>query len=178
MSTPGPEDEQRGGDDIPAAPSDPELFDPGPHHEPVYAPTPVNVSCGLWGVAGVLLIAGFVMTLLEQDRIVADLMARGGDEDLSAERVAGGVSMVVWGLLIGAVAYAVLFGLFAYKAREGTRSARTVLTVLTAVLVLAQFTLFPNTITVSATVVAALALVLMYLPSVAHHFPRIPKSLS
>lgn len=178
MSTPGADDEQRGSDDSPLTPGGAGPHsDPGPHHEPVHAPSPVNVSCVLWGVAGVLLVAGFVVTLLSQDRIVADFMAQGGDEELSAARLAEGVSTAVWGLLIGAVAYVGLIGLFVYKAREGTRSARSVLTVLTVVLVVAQFALFPNTVTVLATMVAVVALVLMYLPSVADHFPRVPKSL-
>lgn len=179
MSIPGADDEQRDSDGSSPSPGDSgPYYDPGPHHEAVHAPTPVNVSCGLWGLAGVLLIVGFVLNLLSQDRIVADVMAQGGNEELSGERVAEGVSTAVWGLFIAAVAYAGLLGLFAYKAREGTRSARSVLTALTAVLVLAQFALFPNTVTVLATVVAAAALVLMYLPSVAAHFPRVPKSLS
>lgn len=152
--------------------------DPGPHHEPVYAPTPVNVSCGLWGVASVFLIAGFALTVVRQDRIVADFAARDTAAAVSTEQLADGVTTAVWGLLIGAVAYAGLLALFAYKAREGTRSARSVLTVLTVALLLAQFVLFPNTLTVLACGVAVVALVLLYLPSVALHFPRIPKSLS
>jgi len=176
MSIPGADDDEGTGPTVPEGLSWTPA-DPGPHHEPVHAPTPVNVSCGLWGVAGVLLIGGFVLTVSHQDRIVADFMASAGEQDISRAQLADGISTAVWGLLIGAVAYAGLLGLFAYKAREGTRSARSVLTGLTVVLVLSQFVLFPNTVTVMACVVAVVAVVLLYLPSVATHFPRVPKAL-
>src|SRR5699024_9331838 len=124
-----------------------------------------------WGVAGVLLIGGFVLTGLQQDRIVADFMASSGEQDISRAQLADGISTAVWGLLIGAIAYAGLLGLFAYKAREGTRSARSVLTGLTVVLVLAQFGLFPNAVTVLAFLVSVVAFVFLYLTRVASHLP-------
>lgn len=146
-------------------------------NEPVHAPTLVNVSCGLWGSAAVLLIAGFVVTLLSKEQITAELLSRAGVSGLPREQVVEGTENLLWLLLVGAVAYAGLMGLFAYKAREGTRSARNVLSVLAILLLATQFLLFPNVVTVIAAVVAVAALVLMYLPQVAHHYPRVPRSL-
>lgn len=151
---------------------------PGRHDdEPVQAPTVVNVSCGLWGASAVLLIVGFVITLLSKEQIVADLVARAGMDQLPHEQVVEGTETLLWVLLVGAIAYAGLMGLFAYKAREGTRSARSVLAVLTVLLLVTQFVLFPNVVTVASGLLAVAALVLMCLPQVAHHYPRVPKSL-
>lgn len=172
MSTPGADDEQRRVEGF--SPS-PRL--PGEAPEPVRAPTPVNVSCGLWAAAAVLLVAGAVLTLLSKDQVIAEFVGRAQRGDVPAEQIAAGATTLLWVLLIGAITYAGLIGLFAYKAREGTRSARSVLTGLGAVLVLGQFVLFPNVLTVAAALAAVAALVLMYLPSVAEHYPRVPKSL-
>lgn len=172
MSTPGADDEQRRADGYSPAPRP-----LGEQHEPVYAPTAVNVAAGLWAAAAVLLIAGAVLTLLNKEQIVAEFVGRAQGRRIPAEQIADGAGMALWVLLIGAIAYAGLIGLFAYKAREGTRSARSVLTGLAAVLVLGQFVLFPNILTVAAALAAVAALVLMYLPSVAEHYPRVPKSL-
>lgn len=143
----------------------------------VVAPKPVNVSFGLWLCAGVLLIAGFVVTLAGKDQIIADLVAENTTETITADKIASGTTTALWVLLVGAITYAVLMALFAYKAREGTRSARTVLTVLTAILVIAQLALFPNLVTLASSLVALAAMVLLYLPSVAGYFPRLPRSV-
>ena len=172
MSTPGADDDQRRAEGY--SPS-PRL--PGERHEPVHAPAAVNVACGLWAAAAVLLIAGAVLTLLNKEQIVAEFVGRAQSRRIPAEEIAEGATTALWGLLIGAIAYAGLIGLFAYKAREGTRSARSVLAGLGAVLILGQFVLFPNILTVASALAAVAALVLMYLPSVAEHYPRLPKSL-
>lgn len=168
MSTSGADDERW------RAPS-PRL--PGQAPEPVDAPRVVNISCALWAVAAVLLVLGFGLTLLDKDAVVAELVASAESEQVTASAISEGTETALWVLFVGAIAYAGLIGLFAYKAREGTRSARTVLTVLAGLLVATQFVLFPNWVTVLSAVVAAAALLLMYLPSVAEHYPKVPKSL-
>lgn len=172
MSTPGADDERRRADGFP-----PEPRPPGSGPKPVRAPMIVNVSCGLWAVTAILIIFGFVVTLLSKDQIVTQLVQQVDGGRKARETISEGTTSLLWMLFVAAVAFAGLIGLFAYKAREGTRSARSVLTVLTGIMIVTQFVLFPNIVTIMACLVALAALVLMYLPSVAGHYPRIPKTL-
>lgn len=140
-------------------------------------PTPVKVSFVLWILSGLVLMAGFGFTLTARQEIVDTLIDMNTDPRVTDEQIASGTTSLLWVLFIGAVVFAALFALFAYKAREGTRSARTVLTVLAAIVLIFQMILFSNLITLAAAFLAIVATVLMYLPSVAHYFPKVSKSL-
>jgi hypothetical protein len=150
----------------------------GEGREGVTPPTPVNVSFGLWIGSGLVFVVGFAITLLNRQQIIDRLVAQDGDERITAEQIATGTTVALWVLLIGSIVFAILFGLFAYKAREGTRSARTVLTVLAVVSVLLTLWMFPNIVTFFALLLAFVALLLMYLPSVSDYFPKPPKRSS
>jgi hypothetical protein len=153
---------------------------PGQAAPVVNPPMPVKVSFWLWIAAGVVVIVGQAYTLLIKDQLVAELVKqnqRGTGQKVAPDQIASGTNTLVWLLLIGAVVFAVLLGLFAWKAREGTRSARSVLTGLAIVCVLFQIVIFYNFFTLIAAFVLLIALVLMYLPSVANYFPKVGKKL-
>ena len=67
--------------------------------------------------------------------------------------------------------------LFAYKAREGTRSARTVLTGLAVLSVLFQLLFLQGLFADVSALLLVIALVLLYLPRVAEYFPKVGKKL-
>ncbi|PXY37781.1 hypothetical protein [Prauserella flavalba] len=149
----------------------------GSEREPVNPPTPVKVSFVLWVVSGLVLIAGFGLTLTAKQDIVDRLVEMNNDPRITDEQLASGATSLLWTLFVGAIVFAVLFALFAYKAREGTRSARTILTVLAAVSLIFQMVLFSNIITLASALVSIVAVAIMYLPSVQDYFPKVPKSL-
>lgn len=152
-------------------------------------PGPVQLSFWLWVAAAALLVVGFVLMVGNQAEIIESLLdsyerARlAGDpvterSGVTPENIATGVPGLLWLLAAGAVMIAGLIVLFAYKAREGTRSARSVLIALT--LAVAAFAIgmpgeFVNFFHVIALGVAAVAIVLLFLPSVAAFFPRLPR---
>ncbi|MDT8909903.1 hypothetical protein NYF13_03110 [Amycolatopsis sp. PS_44_ISF1] len=153
---------------------------PGQSAPVVDPPKPVKVSFWLWIAAGVVVIVGQAYTLLIKDQLITELIKQnqqGTGAKVAPEQIASGTTTLVWLLLIGAVVFAVLLGLFAWKAREGTRSARSVLTGLAIVCVLFQIVIFYNFFTLIAAFVLLIALVLMYLPSVAEYFPKVGKKL-
>ncbi|WUV60381.1 hypothetical protein OG371_18275 [Amycolatopsis sp. NBC_01480] len=153
---------------------------PGQSAPVVNPPTPVKVSFWLWIAAGVVVIIGQAYTLLIKDQLITELVKQnqqGTGQKVAPDQIASGTNTLVWLLLIGAVVFAVLLGLFAWKAREGTRSARSVLTGLAIVCVLFQIVIFYNFFTLIAAFVLLIALVLMYLPSVASYFPKVGKKL-
>ncbi|WP_116041696.1 hypothetical protein [Amycolatopsis palatopharyngis] len=174
MTTPDESDDQRRADGLPPAPRM-----PGDAPRVVDPPKLVNVSFGLWIASGVAMVLGYVVTLVNKDEIVAQLLEISGNNEISEEQLASGTTSFLWAALVGAIAFAVMFALFAYKAREGTRSARTVLTVLAVITMLFQLLLFGHRLFGSlSALLAAIAVVLLYLPSVTGYFPKIPKSLS
>ncbi|WP_134712400.1 hypothetical protein [Saccharomonospora xinjiangensis] len=139
----------------------------------VRPPKPVSVAFWLYVLAGLVLIAAFGYTLTQQETVAQALIDLNTTENLDEEQIRTGVSTLLWTLFVGAVVFAVLFALFGWKAREGARSARTILTVLAAITLLLQVLLFPTSVPMlAASFLAVVATALLYLPSVTGYFPR------
>ncbi|MEV7091913.1 hypothetical protein AB0M80_03645 [Amycolatopsis sp. NPDC051045] len=147
---------------------------PGESAPKVAPPRLVQVSFWLWLVGGVVLIGGQVLALDLKQQLIDQLITqnREAGRQVDPAAVAGGTTTLLWLLLVGAVVFALLIALFAYKAREGTRSARTVLTGLAIACVLFQFALFSSLPSLIAVLLFVVALVPMYLPSVSGYFPK------
>jgi hypothetical protein len=150
---------------------------PGESAPKAAPPGPVQASFWLWLIGGVVLIGGQVLTLALKQQLIDQLIKqnREAGRQVDPAAVAGGTTTFVWLLFVGAVVFALLIALFAYKAREGTRSARTVLTGLAIACVLFQFAFFSNLPSLLAVLVFVIALVLLYLPSVSGYFPKAGK---
>ncbi|OQO90963.1 hypothetical protein [Saccharomonospora piscinae] len=161
-------DEQRRAKGLPPEPSM-----PGAARDRGRPPTPVSVSFWLYVLAGLVLVAAFGFTLTQQEDVSEALIDLNTTDGLDEEQIRSGVTTLLWTLFVGAVAFAVMFALFGWKAREGTRSARTTLTVLAVITLLLQVLLFPTSLPMlAASFLAVVATALLYLPSVAHYFPR------
>lgn len=118
------------------------------------------------------MVACYVVPVVFRQRIIEQNIK--ATPQYPAEQVASGTTTFLVVVLIGAVSFAILYVLFAYKARQGTRSARTVLTVFFAIALVFQFTLglFQLVLALLAMLVALIALILMYLPGVRPYFPK------
>lgn len=147
---------------------------PGEFSRKASPPAFVQVSFWLWLAGGVVLIGGQVLTLFLKQQLIDQLAKqnREAGKQVDAAQLASGTTTLIWVLLVGAVVFALLIALFAYKAREGTRSARTVLIWLGVACVLFQFALFSNLPSVIAALLFVIAGVFMYLPGTAHYFPK------
>ncbi|WP_103351874.1 hypothetical protein [Amycolatopsis sp. CA-128772] len=152
---------------------------PGAKAAKAKPPRPVTVSFWLWLAGGVLLILGYVQLMAGKSAVIDRYVKGTTNPKISPQMIADGVTAMLWYLLVGSAVFTLLFLLFAYKAREGTRSARTVLTVLPIVMVLLIFTFAPvlTYLTLVAVLLFVIALVLLYLPSVAGYFPKVGKKL-
>ncbi|GAA5104315.1 hypothetical protein [Haloechinothrix salitolerans] len=152
-------------------------------------PQLVRISVLLWVLSAVVMVAGFVLMLANQRAITEELLdayetaRRAGEsianrEGITDSDIEAGVPGLLWLLFAGSVMIAGLIGLFAYRAREGTRSARTALALLTLVLlafVVGMPSAFVNPLHVVALVLAAVAAVLLFLPNVSGYFPPLPR---
>ncbi|ETA66512.1 hypothetical protein [Haloechinothrix halophila] len=151
-------------------------------------PQLVRISVLLWLLAAGVMVAGFVLMLANQRAITEELLdayqtaQRAGESianrGISDSEVAAGVPGLLWLLLVGSLMIAGLIGLFAYRVREGTRSARTALLLLAALLlvfVVGMPSAFVNPLHVIALGLAVIAAVLLFLPNVSGYFPPLPK---
>ncbi|OLT48772.1 hypothetical protein BJF85_11680 [Saccharomonospora sp. CUA-673] len=167
MSEADESDDQRRARGLPPEPRRP--GDPEPE-----APKPVHVAYWLLVAAAVVLTLAFVVDLLNREAFTAALIERNTEDGIADEQIAAGVESMLWSLIVGAAAVGALLVLFGWKARQGTRSARTVVTVL--VVLMALFSLLGGGYLVIVAVLLALAgSALMYLPSVDHYFPKVLK---
>lgn len=170
MSEADESDDQRRARGLPPAPQLPGEPDP----ERPEPPKQVNTGFGLIVAASVVLVLAFVLQLLDKDALTEQLIPQNTDQNITNAQIAAGVESMLWALVVGAIAVGGLMVLFAWKARQGTRSARTVVTVL--VVVIALFSLLGGGYVVIVAVLLALCgAALMYLPSVDPYFPRVVK---
>ncbi|TVT48822.1 hypothetical protein FNH05_17540 [Amycolatopsis rhizosphaerae] len=147
--------------------------------EPVAPPTPVRISFVLWVVSGVLLIVNYVLVLLYRQRIVDEYLKTNKDPRVNRDNLTHGVTIAMTLALIAAVCVTALLLLFAWKARQGTRSARTVVTALYVAVVVVQLLtgLLSSLFTELSALLGFIALLLMYLPKVSGYFPKVGRTL-
>jgi hypothetical protein len=161
-------DDERRAKGLPPAP-----MLPGDEPASIDPPKPVQVSFWLWVASGVVFVIGYAIIFLARDRIIDQLIKASTNKAVNADQIRSGTTVLLAVLLVGAISFAALYVLFAYKARQGTRSARTVLTVLMAITLVFQLVLqFASLVTLIGTLIGLVALVLMYLPKVAPYFPK------
>lgn len=151
---------------------------PGQTPEPAAPPTPVRISFVLWVVSGVLLVVNYALVLLYRQRIVDEYLKTNKDPRVNRENLTHGVTIAMMLALIAAVCFAALLILFAWKARQGTRSARTVATALYVVAVLVQLVtgLLWSWPTLLSALLGFIALLLMHLPGMGGYFPKVGRS--
>lgn len=172
MTAPDESDNERPAEGLPPAPGLP-VDETAPAGPP---PAPVRVSFWLWIAFAVVFVAGYLVMFLGRKVIIDAIVKSNTNTAVTPAQIANSITGVLVGLLVGAVCLAVLFVLFAYKAQQGTRSARTVLTFLIAAVLLFQLVFpFKGTITLLATLIGLVALALMYLPKTTGYFPKVSR---
>ncbi|MCU1684872.1 MAG: hypothetical protein JWQ81_5611 [Amycolatopsis sp.] len=174
--------EEQTDDERRAAGLSPATSSPGQRAPKFVGPRAVNVSFWLWVVGVVVLVLSQAFLLLIKGQVVDIYVKQNQDPKITREQWESAISVLLWVVLIGAVVFGALIALFAYKMREGTRSARTVVTVLAIVTTLFYFILFyinfpTNIFSVFAILLFVIAVVLLYLPSVQPYFPKVGRKL-
>lgn len=142
-----------------------------------FAPTPVKISFWLWVAGTAVLILSQGYYLLIQKQVIDSYVARSTDVKITRAQWEASVPVLLWVVFIAAVVFGALMVLFAYKAREGTRSARSVVTVLAILTTLFYALFFVTPYAILAVLLFLIALLLMYLPSVQAYFPKVGRKL-
>ncbi|MET9264850.1 hypothetical protein [Amycolatopsis sp. NPDC004079] len=152
---------------------------PGQNAPKAQPPTPVHAAFVLAILAALVVVAGQVLTvLLKQqlvDRAVEQVQKSGQKVDVA--QVQANANTLVWAMLIGALCFGALLVLFAWKAREGTRSARSIVTLLAVLGIVFELGVIRSIFSIVASLALIVMLILLYLPKVADYFPKVGKNL-
>ncbi|MGW4484064.1 hypothetical protein ACWEOE_09515 [Amycolatopsis sp. NPDC004368] len=149
-----------------------------PEQEDGKAPGPVKAAFILTIVASVVLLIGQVVTIVFKHQLVDQAVkATPPGRKLDMAQLESNANLLVWALFVGALCYGVIMVLFAYKAREGTRSARTVVTMLALLGLVFQLGLVRSVFSLVSSLLLVIVVVLLYLPSTRDYFPKVGKQL-
>lgn len=129
-----------------------------------------------WGfyviiVAVAVAIIGAIYLMLNKDTLVDNQLRLEGAEEITraeAERV---VSNALWTLIVINLIFGAFQALFAYKAREGQRRARMLVTIATVLVVIFHYLLVPTLFGQLGGLLAAIGVALLYLPSARGFYP-------
>lgn len=134
-------------------------------------PRTLRISLYFFVTAGLIWLASMVISLYyKQDLIDAQIEA-SRDTNLSPEQIANGVTQILWIVTIAALTFTVFLGLFGYKATEGTRRARTLVTIFGSVLVLFHLLLNGTPPGILSAMFCLVGLALLWSPSARKYFP-------
>ena len=162
---------KRPAEDLPSAPP---IEDESTPAGPV--PRQVEASFWLWIASAVVFVAGYALVFFLRGSVIDDAIKKNTNPSVTAEQIRSGTTTAFTILLVGSIVFAALYILFAWKARQGARSARTWLTVLMALTLIVQLLLgLGSIVTLLATLIGLVALVLLYLPKVAPFFPKVSR---
>ncbi|WIX80156.1 hypothetical protein QRX50_05025 [Amycolatopsis carbonis] len=142
------------------------------------APGPVRAAFILTIVASLVLLIGQVVTIFFKQQLVDQAVkATPPGRKLDLAQLESNATTLVWALFVGALCFGIIMVLFAYKAREGTRSARTVVTMLALLGLVFQLGLVRSVFSVVSSLLLVILVVLLYLPSTKDFFPKVGKKL-
>ncbi|QYN24714.1 hypothetical protein [Amycolatopsis sp. DSM 110486] len=143
------------------------------------APGPVQAAFILTIVASVVLLIGQVVTIFFKQQLVDQAVkATAPGRKLDMAQLESNATTLVWALFVGALCYSIIMVLFAYKAREGTRSARSVVTMLALLGLVFQLGLVRSVFSVVSSLLLVILVALLYVPSTSRdYFPKVGKKL-
>lgn len=133
------------------------------------APGVVRAAFWVWVAAGVVGLFGALSFFFLRSKIVEETLRRQpGQNKAELERIATGLS---WWLVLGSLMFLGFFVLLAYKARGGTRKARTLLVVVGVFAALFQYSVGRvGILGLFSTLLILVALGMMFMPAARKFF--------
>jgi hypothetical protein len=121
--------------------------------------------------AGFIWLVTGVLFLVNKQSIVNDQVASGDNNGLTPDEIARALTQILWIYLVMAAVFAAFLGLFGYKATEGARRARTLVTIFSAILVLFHLFVLRTPYGLLSAIFALIGLALLWSPSARKYFP-------
>ncbi|GAA1034999.1 MULTISPECIES: hypothetical protein [Amycolatopsis] len=152
---------------------------PGETAPKAQPPLEVHAAFALAILAALVVVASQIVIIFFKHLLVDAAMKQPQQPGhaLTIEQAQTNVNFFVWAMLIGALCFGALLVLFAWKAREGTRSARSIATLLAVLGIVFELGVIRSLFSLIASLVLVAMLILLYLPKVAGYFPKVGKNL-
>lgn len=152
---------------------------PGESAPKAQPPLEVHAAFALAILAAVIVVVGQLVILAFKQQLVDSMMKQPQKpgHPLTLEQAQSTANFFVWSLLIGALCFGSLLVLFAWKAREGTRSARSIATLLAVLGIVFELGVVRSFVALFASLALVSMLILLYLPKVRGYFPKVGKNL-
>jgi hypothetical protein len=134
-------------------------------------PRTLRFSFYFFIAAGAIWLLSMVASLIDRQDIIDSEVKRNTDPKISPDQIATAVNQILWIVTIAALAFTVFLALFGYKATEGTRRARTLVTIFAVMLVLFHLLLNGTQLGILSAMFALVGLALLWTPSSRKYFP-------
>lgn len=129
------------------------------------APKLVRYSFWTWIAAGVVGLLDAVLLWSLKNALIDQAVKANTDPKITPDAIHSGVNNFVIYTLISAVVFGVLYVYFAYRARDGVRSARTVLVIGAVVRLLLGMLTSMSYYALFGVLLSIVAAVLLYMPA-------------
>jgi MFS family permease len=139
-------------------------------------PRALRFSLYFFVASGGIWLLSMVASLIYKQDIINNEIKRNTDPKITADQIAGAVNQILWIVTVAAIAFTVFLALFGYKAREGARRARTLVTIFSVVLILFHLLLNGTQLGILSAMFALVGLALLWSPSSRKYFP--PRQVS
>jgi hypothetical protein len=140
-------------------------------------PRTLKFSFYFFAASGLVWLLNAIVALLDKQHLIDDQIALDQNSRLTPDQIASVVTQILWIFLVIAVVFAAFVALFGYKATEGTRRARTLVTIFSVMLVLFQMfifrvpTAFGDFTAILSAFLALVGLTLIWSPTARAYFP-------
>ena len=135
------------------------------------APRTLRFSFYFFTAAGAIWLLSMIASLIYRQDIIDSEIKRNKDPKITPEQITGAVNQILWIVTIAALAFTVFLALFGYKATQGTRRARTLVTIFAAILVVFHLLLNGTQLGILSAMFALVGLALLWSPSSRKYFP-------
>lgn len=134
-------------------------------------PRTLRFSFYFFTAAGLVWLVSMVVSLFYKQTIIDNQIKTNQNPDITPEQITSAINQLLWILIIASLAFTVFLGLFGYKATEGTRRARTLVTIFASIMVLFHLLLAPSQLGILSALLAVTGLALLWSRSSRKYFP-------
>jgi hypothetical protein len=134
-------------------------------------PRTLRFSFYFFTAAGLVWLISMIVSLFYKQTIIDNQIKNNQNQDITPEQITNAINQLLWILIIASLAFTVFLALFGYKATEGTRRARTLVTIFAVVMALFHLLLAPSQFGILSALLAVTGLALLWSPSSRKYFP-------
>jgi hypothetical protein len=141
-------------------------------------PWEVNLSFGMWLISAVISLVEGIVSVVNKDQVIADLIAVAGNSGLPPEEVRRAATLGFYFGLGFILIFVLLFTLFVFKMRAGRNWARVVLAVLAVVNLMSEAAVSGTSdlFTMGTVLIVVVGLVFMFTPNSNAYFAAFRRS--